>query len=265
MSEMALYPEGRPCWVDLLAHQQEAAMEYYAKLFGWKYDVSPPEHGGYALAKVGTLIVAGIGRPPGGSNPHAAAFWTTYLAADDVGAVTERATGFGASILLQPMSVGYAGKMAVLADPTGAVIGLWEAGEHPGAQLTGMHSTMAWHELQTRDTTAARGFYLSAFEYELDRIEGPEVDYTMLTIGDEPVAAITAMPPDLPPQVPAHWLGYFAVIDVNDACAAAERHGGGVLRGPFDSPYGRFAVVLDPFGAMFALITPPAAPRPTDI
>ena len=83
MSETALYPEGRPCWVDLLAHQQEAAMEYYAQLFGWTYDVSPPEYGGYALAKVGTMIVAGVGRPPGGSAPDSAAFWTTYLAADD--------------------------------------------------------------------------------------------------------------------------------------------------------------------------------------
>jgi uncharacterized protein len=263
VSEMALYPEGRPCWIDLLAHQQEGAMEYYAKLFGWKYDVAPPEYGGYALAKVGSLIVAGIGRPPGNSNPNSAAFWTTYLATDDVEGTTERALGYGASLLIRPMPVGYAGKMAVLSDPTGAVVGLWEAGEHPGAQLTGMHSTMAWHELQTRDTAAARGFYLSAFEYEIDKIE--DVDYTMLTIGDEPVAAVAPMPADLPPQVPSHWLVYFAVIDVDDACATAERHGGGVLRGPFSSPYGRYAVILDPFGAMFALITPPAAPGATDI
>lgn len=267
MSEMALYAEGRPCWVDLLAHQQQAAMQYYASLFGWTYDVSPPEHGGYALAKVGTLVVAGIGRPPGNSNPKAAAFWTTYLAADDAAATAERAQGYGATILLAPMSVGYAGKMAVLADPTGAVVGLWEAGQHPGAQLTGMHSTMCWHELLTRDTSAARDFYLTAFEYELDKIEAPGVDYTILTIGDEPVAGVTTVPTDLPPQVPPHWLVYFAVVDVDDACTLAERFGGGVLRGPIDSPYGRFAVVLDPFGAMFAMITPPAAApaSPSDI
>ena len=260
-SESALYAEGRPCWVDLLAHQQEAAMEYYANLFGWRYEVSPPEHGGYALAKVGTMAVAGIGRPPGGSAPNAAAFWTTYLAADDAAAMAERAQSFGATVLVRPMPVGDAGRLAVLADPTGAVFGLWEAGGHPGAQLTGMQSTMCWHELQTRDTAAARGFYLSAFEYEIDKIDAPDVDYTVLTIGDEPVAAVTTLPADLPPQVPAHWLVYFAVVDVDDACAAAERHGGGVLRGPLDSPYGRYAVVLDPFGALFAMITPPSSPR----
>jgi predicted enzyme related to lactoylglutathione lyase len=251
------YPTGRPSWVELLAHQQEAAMEFYATLFGWTYDVGPAETGEYALAKVGDLVVAGIGRPPAGAPVWTPAFWTTYLATADADDTADRIAKAGGTVLVPPSDVGGGGTMAIAEDPTGAVFGILQGGDHPGAQLTGMHGTMCWHELVSRDAAKAMEFYRRVFGFGLETLEDPDVDYTFLKVEGRLAAGLMQMPPGSPAEVPSHWTTAFAVVDVDEACETVVKAGGKVVRKPISSPFGRHGLAEDPFGGLFAMITPP--------
>jgi predicted enzyme related to lactoylglutathione lyase len=251
------YPTGRPNWVELLAHQHEAAMAFYAALFGWKYEVGPTETGNYALAKVGALVVAGIGRPPAGAPVWTPAFWTMYLATADADDTAERITKAGGTLLVPPSDVGAGSRMAIAEDPTGAVFGIMQGGDHSGVELTGMHGTMCWHELVTRDAGKATDFYRRVFGFGLETLDDPDNDYTFLKVEGRLAAGLMQMPPGSPENVPSHWTTAFAVVDVDAACRDAEDAGGRVIRRPVTSPFGRHALVEDPFGGMFAMITPP--------
>ncbi len=64
----------------------------------------------------------------------ATAVWSTYVRVDDVDAATARATRAGGALLLGPFDAEPDGRLAVLADPAGVAVSLWEAGARPGAE-----------------------------------------------------------------------------------------------------------------------------------
>ncbi len=257
MTDASVYATGRPNWVELLAHQNEGARAFYADLFGWKYDVGPPETGEYALAKIGEFVVAGVGRPPAGAPVWAPAMWTLYFASEDAADTVARIAKFGGTVLVPPSDVGGGGLMAIAQDPTGAVFGILQGGEHKGAQMTGMHGTMCWHELTSRDAGTAREFYRRVFGYGMEVLEDPDLDYTLLKVDGALTAGLMQLPEGTPADVPSHWTTCFAVVDVDDACETVTKGGGKILRAAVDSPFGRHALAEDPYGGAFALITPP--------
>lgn len=116
-------PAGAPTWVDLMTPDIEAARAFYHAVFGWDYDISGPEFGGYTTARVDQRMTAGLM----GSQPDAPAMpaaWGLYFASDNVEADVARAVALGATVLSPAMVVGQFGSMAICADPTGAVFGL---------------------------------------------------------------------------------------------------------------------------------------------
>ena len=76
-----------------------------------------------------------------------------------------------------------------------------------------------------------------------------------------PVGGIGGIGPDQPAQMPATWVNYFAVAYTDAAVAKATDLGGSVIAPPFDTPYGRMAVVADDQGAVFAVMTSAFAPE----
>jgi len=256
------WPEGTPAWVDLMVPDRHAAHAFYGPLFGWEFVEGPPETGFYATATLGGRAVAGIGEAmPGDSTPPAA--WTTYLAVDnDIVAVTGRAVAAGARVLVGPMSVLSFGAMAVLVDPTGAVFGLWEAGSHMGADVVNEPGTLTWNELMTRDAAAAQSFYGTVFGFTFGDIGSPDVVYATLDLHGRSVGGIGALPANTPPEVPAAWTSYFAVVDTDECAATAVELGGTIVSPPKDSVYGRLAEIRGPFGEHFTLMstTEPATP-----
>jgi len=243
---------GTPCWFDLLSPDAEAAAAFYAQLFGWTYDVSGPEEGRYHTAMVDGRPAAGIGQRQEGT--HAPSAWTVHLAAGDVAAMADRVTELGGSVLNEPAEVRGLGHLAIVQDPGGAVFGLWQPLTHQGFGVTHQHGTMGWCEVNVPDGEAAKAFYAELMGAEARRLRSDAVPtvYYVLWKDDEAVAGILEMTAERQ-GVPPHWVPYFEVADCDAVARAAEQAGGTVSVQPFDTEYGRIAVVTDPFGAVFSV------------
>ena len=117
------------------------------------------------------------------------------------------------------------------------------------------HGTFCWNELVTRDTAGATKFYTELLGWKAVDSGMPGMDYTLLKTGDKDCGGLMAMPPDVPKEMPSHWMSYIAVDDVDAAAKKAGELGGSLLHGPEDIPnVGRFCVVQDPTGAVVSLI-----------
>ncbi|MEV7595905.1 VOC family protein [Kitasatospora sp. NPDC089797] len=252
------YVTGTPCWVDLMASDQQAALDFYRDLFGWQGQVGPAEFGGYAVCQLNGKAAAGIGpaMAPEGM-PEPPTVWTGYLASADAQATQDAVVAAGGTLLVPVVDVGSLGRMLIAADPQGAVFGVWQALDFSGAQVVNEPGALTWNELHTSDVEAATGFYGEAFGIDFEAVQG-DIEYWELKIGGRPVGGATLLSND-PPGTPAHWLSYFASDDVDSAVDAVVRKGGTVLAPPFDMMAGRMTVVADPQGAPFAMIR--LAPR----
>jgi predicted enzyme related to lactoylglutathione lyase len=118
------------------------------------------------------------------------------------------------------------------------------------------HGTFCWNELVTRDVEGAKKFYTEVLGWKAVDTGMPEMDYTLFNVGEENAGGLMAMPPDVPAEVPAHWMSYIAVDDVDAAAKKVTECGGEVFHGPQDIPeVGRFCIIKDPTGAVVSLIT----------
>ncbi|WP_225094591.1 VOC family protein [Streptomyces sp. CoH27] len=249
------YATGTPCWVDLMAKDQPAALDFYRDLLGWQGRPGPPEFGGYAVCELRGKSVAGIGptmAPEGAPEPPTV--WTSYLSTTDAQATQDAITAAGGTLLAPVMDVGTLGRMLIAADPQGAVFGVWQPGEFFGAQVVNEPGALTWNELHTSDVSAATAFYGQVFGVEIEPMEGAD-SYWVLRVAGRSVGGVTLLAND-PAGTPAHWLTYFAVDDVDSTTDALVKRNGTVLVPPFDMPAGRMTVVSDPQGAPFAMIQP---------
>jgi predicted enzyme related to lactoylglutathione lyase len=227
-----------PCWVELASADPGRAQEFYAALFGW-------EPAGDRF-KLRGRVVAGLTR----TRPGRPAGWLTYLAAPDLGAAVQRFAAAGGRCLSGPMD-GRGGQGAVLADPAGANLGLWQAADFAGAQMAGEPGTMAWPELLTGDAAAAAAFYGRAFGWLL------RDDVEWLTEAHDAVAGLA------PGARTARWRCAFQVADCTATVSAACDLGGEVVFAPTDMGVGEIAELRDPWGTPFAVTAP--ATRTVDL
>ena len=123
------------------------------------------------------------------------------------------------------------------------------------ADNTPKHGTFCWNELMTRDTKAAGEFYSELLGWKAVDSGMPGMDYQMFKVGETSAGGLMAMPPDMPREVPPHWMAYITVDDIDAAVAKVGRLGGQVLFGPQAVPtLGRFATIQDPTGGVVSLI-----------
>ncbi len=255
MSERMSYEPGTPCWVDHASPDLDASIAFYGALFGWEVPASEnvEQTGGYRRATKGGADVVGMmplmqeGQPPA---------WTTYVSVADANATASAVSEAGGTTIAEPMDVMGLGTMAIFADPTGAVFGIWQPGTFPGAGLVNEPGALSWNELNTRDLGAAKAFYGAVFGWEFDDQDmGEAGTYTTINLGENAVGGILNMDErGVPEQVPAHWQAYFAVTDTDAAVEQAKQGGGSVMVEPMEVPAGRFSILLDPHGASFAVI-----------
>jgi predicted enzyme related to lactoylglutathione lyase len=247
------YTEGTPNWVDLQTTDVDAAKAFYGSLFGWTFDDQPdPDGGAYSIALIDGQSVAAIApQSPMLVENKVPPRWNTYIAVDDVDAAAAKVVGAGGQLLMEPFDVMEAGRMAFVADPSGAAVGLWQASDHIGATLVNEPNTLTWNELTSNDLVAALPFYEAVVGLTARETPMGEHNYTMLFVGEDFVGGATI------PQmegVPNHWHVWFAVADADAAVATATAGGASVLLGPQDMEIGRIAVLTDPQGAGFSII-----------
>jgi len=238
--------------VDLGSPDLEKSRAFYSGLFGWTTEAGPPEAGGYVMCMFGGQAVAGMGPIMNEGQPPA---WTTYVSVADADATVAAAKAAGGTVFLEPMDVLDVGRMAIFADPTGAVIAVWQPRAHIGAGLVNEPNTLCWNELATRDIAAAKTFYGAVFGWTgATNDMGGGMTYTEWKLNDRTVGGMMEMGANFPPQVPPHWLTYFATDDCDAIVAKAQGLGASVMVPATDIQPGRFAVLADPQGAVFAVI-----------
>ncbi len=249
--EMTTYAPGTPSWVDLGTADPDGAAAFYGALFGWEVLDAPPEAGGYRMCTFRGVPVAGIGPQMQTDMPP---WWTTYVTVTDADDGAARVRAAGGHVLVEPMDVLDVGRMAVCADPTGAVFSLWQPRAHIGAGRVGEPGTFCWVELATRDRAAAAAFYGAVFGWGTNESPMGATDYTEWTVAGEGVAGMIAMDESWPPELLPHWMVYFAVADCDASATQVRSLGGSVVVDPTDIPPGRFAVCTDPAGAVFSIL-----------
>ena len=256
MPEFTEYAPGTPCWVDVTSSELDRTISFYSDLFGWEStEDSRREAGGYTMLSKDGKYVAGAGPSPEEEMPSA---WTTYLASDDADATAAKVREAAGTLLLEPFAVYDSGRMAVAQDPTGAVFGIWQAGDHAGAQLANEPGSFTWNECQTSDVETAAAFYRAVFGYEIEAVPmGEGTTYRVLKVGERSVGGMLDLTPEMG-EVPPNWATAFAVADTDATCARTEELGGSVLVPPMDiQQIGRFAVLQDPVGAVFQVLANP--------
>lgn len=229
---------------------------FYTGLFGWTAVDSPgSESMPYTMFMLEEKAVAGMeplrqedmaaGQPP---------VWSSYVLVDDVDATAARAKELGAVLSMEPTEIMDAGKMFRAVDPVGAAIGFWEAGEHGGAGVFNLPGAMSWNELACRDVEGAKAFYTNLLGWGIDVQQYGEFTYTAVTVNGRVNGGMYDMA-GLPDEIPAHWFVWFTVDGTEEAVERARGLGAAVQREPWDSPFGRMAVLSDPQGPAFGIVT----------
>jgi predicted enzyme related to lactoylglutathione lyase len=253
MPEVSEYAPGTPSWVDLSSPDVGSSARFYRGLFGWEaVETGPVEQtGGYRMLTLGGRNVAGLGPAQAEGQP---ALWTTYVSVADAGETAKRVADGGGRVMMDPLDVMGAGRMAVFSDAGGAVFAVWQPQSHHGADVVNEPGSLCWTELSTRDVEAAKRFYRTVFDWEADTRSYGETSYTEWKLGGRTIAGMVEMNDQWPAEVPPHWAVCFAVEDADATAARATELGGKVGVVPTDTPVGRFAILNDPHGAVFSVI-----------
>jgi uncharacterized protein len=246
MAEMKHYEHGVPSWVDIGTPDPVAALAFYAALFDWQGQDMGEEAGHYTIVSKGGKQVAAISPAQDPGPPR----WTTYINVDDLDSVAKAAEAAGGTIIVAPMDVMKAGRMAIFKDTSGAFIAAWQPGDHIGAELVNEPGALIWDELSTSDLGKSKAFYSETFGWSW----GGGDEYAEAQVGGRTIAAAMPRRPDMPAEVPDAWLVYFGSPDVDADVKKATDMGATALVPPTDIPgMGRFAVLTDPQGAVFAI------------
>jgi predicted enzyme related to lactoylglutathione lyase len=241
VSERDGFEPGVPCWVDTWQPDADAAVGFYAGLFGWDPEDTMPAHveGRHFMCRLRGRDVAAVA-----SRPHAAPrvpAWNTYVWVDDAAEAASRAGVAGGSVLMDAFESLDGGRIAIVADPAGAAIGVWEPGAHRGAQLVNEPGAWSMSQLTTSDPAGAKAFYSALFGWETETFDLGDAQMTMWKVPgyvggepQQPVArdVVATMAPTGGNDAPARWSVDFWIRDVDEAARLARELGGQVLSGP---------------------------------
>lgn len=258
MAEFSSHVPGTFSWAELATTDQKAAVAFYRGLFGWNVNDRPMGPGEvYSMFTLRDKEVAAASSMRGperesGVPPH----WNIYVTVANAAEAAGRAQSLGGKVLTPAFDVMEAGRTAVLQDPTGAVINVWEAKKTIGARILNEPGAVCWNELTTTDPKEAEAFYVRLFGWTAKHSAPAAVmDYTEFHNEGQPGGGMMAMPPGMPAGTPSYWMPYFQVADCDAATEKAKSMGATVMVAPNDIPKtGRFSIIRDPQGAVFAAL-----------
>jgi len=260
MTEVTRHEPGSFCWPELATTDDGGAKRFYTSLFNWSFEDSPagPDMVYTMLKKQGKDVGAlyKLGPDQKGVPPH----WNTYVSAASADETAGKAKALGGKVLMEPFDVMDFGRMAIIEDHQGAKICIWEPKKHIGARVINEPGALCWAELDTTDTDSAGRLYTSLFGWGTKGggQAANQTEYIEWQLGGTSIGGMMKIPKEWGP-VPPSWLIYFAVTDVDAAAKKAGELGGGTMVPPTDiHGSGRFSVLQDPQGAVFAVYRPAA-------
>ncbi|GHE31228.1 VOC family protein [Vulcaniibacterium thermophilum] len=245
---------GSPNWFELGTRDAAAAEAFYTALFGWTREHSPmPDGSRYTLFRLDDRVVAAC-YPLGAEAAAMPSNWGVYFRVEDCDYAAGEVRALGGSVVVEPFDVDPHARVAVCADPGGAVFSLYQPYDHPGVEAVRERNAVCWVELATRDIERDEAFYTRLFEWSMHSHDASPVPYRLFGNADGTLGGLMQMTPEWG-EIPAHWSLYVQVEDVDAAVARAQTLGGTVCVPAFDAPgVGRIARIDDPAGAGFYLI-----------
>ena len=253
MSDRDGFQPGVPCWVDTWQADADAAADFYAAVLGWECVGEP---GGPYMCRSRGRDAAMIAQYPP-EDAHRPAAWMAYVQVDDLDAAATRVRDAGGSVPVGPIEALDGGRIAIIADPDGGHLGLWQLGRHRGAQVVNEPGAWSWAQLHSRDPEAVKRFYDEVFGWQPE----PFGELTMFRLAgyeggepEQPVPrdVVAGMQPLAQNGMRPHWRVDFWVKDLDAALDAAHSRCGTVLAEPYDAGPFRQAVIADAAGAAFS-------------
>lgn len=255
---------GRPIWLDLMTHDVEGAKAFYGELFGWQFDDRGEDFGHYHIitmngGPVGGLMTSYMSPEGPTDEPSGPTVWTVYLQTDDMDAALAKVPQAGGQVVFGPMDIPGQGRQAFVVDAAGAHVGLWQPQGMDGFAMPLTPGTPVWFEQMSTDLDAAIPFFREVLGWDVAWLPGstenPGESFRYVTngAGEQAVAGLCDAASFLPPGVPSFWRAYIGVADADATAARVTELGGQVQAEPADSPFGRFAQVADPQGAVFMI------------
>ncbi len=267
MGTLGLDTNARFCWTELGTTDKDKAERFYSRLLGWECTAPPLRTRSGQLIDYALLCISG--RYVGGLYPMfrtqkkqgARPQWLSYVQVDDAASTAAAAKRLGASVLAGPLDVFDLGRLTILRDPQGASFGAWQPLRlGAGFQTRDEPGFASWFEHVSDDVELAIRFYGALFGWS--RPSAQHGERVLLEQGGAPVASFTVR---TQPRASPQWLTFFQVTDCDASCQKLVSLQGSVLAQPSGaSGSHRHAVVSDPQGAAFGLLTPPAAGPPPE-
>jgi predicted enzyme related to lactoylglutathione lyase len=251
---MAIPQTGRFVWYDLMTTDVPKAAEFFRRLFGWELqEQDMGEFGTYQMIFMGEAAIGGmVALDPSQGIP---AHWMAYSTVENVDAACERAIALGGSVKMPAMDIPEVGRFAVIGDPQGGCIAPFTFGGEVPPEPEGMppQGMFCWSELMSSDPKESQRFYGEIFGWGFGEMDMGEMGtYRVLKRGEVGCGGIMQLPPDAPH--PTHWINYVSAENVDEVAAKAEELGAQIFVPPSNIPdVGRFSVLADPTGALFAL------------
>lgn len=258
MSDTATQPQmehapGSFCWIELATTDGPAAKKFYGELFGWEAHDSPigPDMV-YTMLKLNGKDVGALYQK-GEMMKQVPTHWASYISVTSADETAAKAKSLGGTIVQEPFDVMEVGRMAVIADPTGAHFCIWQPKMHKGVGVKGETNSLCWNELLTTDTEKAKDFYTKLFGWN-SKTDSGATPYTEWINGEDHIGGMMQIQPHMGPM-PPNWGIYIAVDDCDAKVKKATSLGARTYVPPTDIPnVGRFAVLSDPQGAVFNII-----------
>jgi predicted enzyme related to lactoylglutathione lyase len=252
MTTINSHTPGSFCWIELGTSDQPAAKNFYQQLFGWTSDDMPMGPSDfYTMFKLnGREVAAGYTLRPGQRSAGVPPHWMLYIAVANCDESAKRVSQLGGTVLMEPMDVFTAGRMAVLQDPTGTVFCIWQPKDNKGMQVHNEEGAFCWADLLTKDREKAVAFYTALFGWKIEK-EGD--GYWHIKNGEHHIGGV---PPSqgLPPGTHNQWSVYFHTEDCNVKAEQAKKLGARLFIPPSRmEKVGTMSVVEDPQGATFCL------------
>jgi predicted enzyme related to lactoylglutathione lyase len=248
---------GRFVWHELMTPDTSGAHAFYSKVVGWK--TQPFEHDpSYQMFAAGSGPLGGTVAQASGT-PH----WLHYVGTPDIEDTVQAAKSRGGSVTKEITSIPNGGKYAVLADPQGAAIAVYQSASDAGKETPPKRGEFSWHELATSDWRAAVDFYSAVFGWEkmAEHDMGAMGKYVLFGSNGVQRGGMFNKPAEMPGG--PSWLGYIRVKDVNETVKKAKSGRATLVNGPMEVPGGDWiAQFVDPYGAMFAVHTLAADLKP---
>lgn len=248
---------GRFVWYELLCTDIAAAANFYADVIGWSVRGVSNAGFPYSVLSAGGEPVCGLmDLPEEGRRKGATPRWVGYVAVDDANTAAASITRLGGAVYVPPTDTNI-GRIAIVADPQAATLGLVEGPKVAGVRRRALDEpgTVGWHELLAADSGKALAFYAEVLGWHEAKREADQIEsYRLFSAAGDTMGGMFNKLPRVPQPF---WLYYFSVSELDRAIAAVRTGGGQVVQGPTELLKGvSFARCIDPQGAMFALRGP---------